>query len=292
MKRFAFRLGTGAIVSTLLACAQQSDSALGPKSAAFQVNAADSALIAVHVAGDATVSDVNMINGMSITMGWSANYVPAGGSGISMSLAASSGPLFSAGVGSGCTLDPSSGRFLCPPQVNGNGVTVIRSLAFYDATGAQMNHFDSTTASLNVQSTENGVIARDNGADTVSGSRNLTATGLLGHNTTRTWNGTGGGNGGNFWSDSAATRTADVSWSTTFSNIVVALPRSANPYPVSGGLSRVVTGSGVVTKGDSTKTISISRTVGITFNGTEFVPMTVGSLNYTLDLATGKATKN
>jgi hypothetical protein len=32
--------------------------------------------------------------------------------------------------------------------------------------------------------------------------------------------------------------------------------------------------------------------VGITFNGTEFVPMTVGSLNYTLDLATGKATKN
>jgi hypothetical protein len=253
MKRFVFRFGTGAIVSTLLACAQQGDAPLAPQSVAFQVNAADSAQIAAQVAGDATVSDVNGLNA--------------------------------------CTPD-GNGRFDCPPRVNANGVTVIRSLAFYDALGAQMDHFDSTTASMNVQSTENGVVVRDNGADTVSGSRNVTATGLLGHNTTRTWNGTGSGTGGKFWSDSAATRTADVSWNSTFSDIVVALPRSTNPYPVSGSLSRVVTGSGVVTKGDSTKTISISRTVGITFNGTEFVPMTVGSQNYTLDLATGKATKN
>ena len=81
-----------------------------------------------------------------------------------------------------------------------------------------------------MQSTENGVISSAAGADTVNGSRNLTATGLLGHNTTRTWNGTG--------------------------------------------------------------SVTISRTVGITFNGTEFVPMTVGSQNCTLDLATGKPTKN
>ena len=289
MKRFVFRIGAGAIVSTLLACGQEGGSALAPKSSNFQVNAADSAMIAAHVAGDATVSDVNMINGLTVTMGWSANYVPAG---ISMNLVASSTPAFSAGVGSGCTLNAATGRFDCPAQVNANGVTVIRSLAFFDATGAQMNHFDSTTASLNVQSTENGIIARDNGADTVSGSRNLTATGLLGHNTTRTWNGSGSGQGGNFWSDSVASRTADVSWNSTFSAIVVALPRSANPYPISGSISRIVTGSGVVTKGDSSKVISISRTVGITFNGTEFVPMTVGSQSFTLDLATGKASKN
>lgn len=253
MKRFALRLGTGALVSTLLACAQQGDAPLAPQSVSFQVNAVDSAQIAAQVAGDAAVSDVNGFNS--------------------------------------CTPD-GNGRFDCPPRVNANGVTVVRSLAFYDATGAQMDHFDSTTASMNVQSTENGVIVRDNGADTVSGSRNVTATGLLGHNTTRIWNGTGSGTGGKYWSDSVATRTADVTWNSTFGDVVVALPRSANPYPVSGTIIRLVSGSGVVTKGDSTRTITISRTVVITFNGTEFVPMTVGSQNFTLDLATGKATKN
>jgi hypothetical protein len=289
MKRFFLTTGTGALIIAMGACASQGDSATSPKTANFQVTAVDSALIAVHASADATISDVNVLNGVSSTMGWSLDNAP---SGISMSFVAPAAPSSTSGPGTGCTLNAADGRFDCPPQINANGVTVVRSLAFFDASGAQMNHFDSTTASMNVQSTEHGVIPGAAGADTVSGSRNLTATGLLGHNTTRTWNGTGSGTHGAFWSDSAASRTADVSFNSTFSNVVVALPRLSNPYPVSGGISRVVTGSGVVTKGDSTKTVTISRTVGITFNGTEFVPMTVGSLNYTLDLATGKATKN
>jgi len=289
MKRFVLTTGAGALVIAMGACASAGDSATAPSSVNFQVSATDSALIAVHASADATISDVNTINGVSATMGWS---LASATSGVSMSLAASNTPSFSSGPGSGCTLNPADGRFDCPPQINGNGVTVTRSLAFFDATGAPMNHFDSTTASMNVQATESGVVLSASGADTVNGSRNLTATGLLGHNTTRTWNGTGSGTHGAFWSDSAASRTADVSYSSTFSNVVVALPRSANPYPVSGTIARQVTGSGVVTKGDSTKTVAISRMVGITFNGTEFVPMTVGSQTYTLDLATGKTTKN
>ena len=289
MKRFLLATGFGALAIAMGACASQNASATSPKPSAFQVTAVDSALIAVHASADATVSDVNMLNGVSATMGWSLEQAPAG---VSMSLAPSGPPSFSSGPGNGCTLNPADGRFDCPPQVNANGLTVIRSLAFFDASGAQMNHFDSTTASMNVQATETGVISGAAGADTINGSRNLTATGLLGHNTTRIWNGSASGTAGGFWSDSAASRTADVGYNTTFSSIVVALPRSSNPYPVSGSISRAVSGSGVVTKGDSTKTVTISRTVGITFNGTEFVPMTVGSQNYTLDLATGKATKN
>src|ERR1017187_5249629 len=152
MNRFVLRIGTGALVSTLLACAQQGDSATGPKSANFQVTAVDSALIAVHASADATISDVNMLNGVSTTMGWSLELAPAG---VSMSFVASGPPSFTSGPGNGCTLNPADGRFDCPPQVNANGVTVIRSLAFFDASGTQMNHFDSTTASMNVQSTEN-----------------------------------------------------------------------------------------------------------------------------------------
>jgi hypothetical protein len=289
MKRFLLTSGVGALAIVMGGCSSTGDAATGPNTTSFQVTAVDSALIAVHTSADATISDLNMLNGVSVTMGWSLDNAP---SGVSISLHASATPSFSSGPGSGCTLNSSDGRFDCPPQLNGNGVTVVRSLAFFDASGAPMNHFDSTTASMNVQSTENGVVVTAAGADTVSAARNLTATGLLGHNTTRTWNGTGNGTHGAFWSDSAASRTADVSFNSTFSNVVVALPHSSNPYPVSGSISRIVAGTGVVTKGDSTRTVTITRTVGITFNGTEFVPMTVGSQTYTLDLATGKATKN
>ena len=288
MKRFLLTSGASVLACALTACAS-GDSATAPKALGFQVNAADSALIAVRASSDATIADVNMINGVSTTMNWD---VAGANSGVSLNFVPSGDPSFSQNPGSGCTLNPATGRFDCPPTVNANGLTVTRSLAFFDANGVMMNHFDSTTASMNVQATDVGVVSRENGADTVSRSRNLTATGLLGHNTTRTWNGSASGTGGGYGSDSAATRTFDVSDNTTFSDIVVALPRSANPYPVSGSIARMVTGSGTVTKGDSTRAVTISRNVGITFNGTEFVPMTVGSVSYTLDLATGKATRN
>ena len=171
-------------------------------------------------------------------------------------------------------------------------MTVTRTLQFFDANNIVMNHFDSTTASMNVQAVLAGVVATATGADTVNGTRNLTATGLLGHNTTRIWNGNGSSTHAEFWTDSAASRTADVSFNSSFSNIVVQLPRSANPYPVSGSITRVVTGTGVVTKNGKSKGVTISRTVTITFNGTEFVQMTDGTNTYTLDLATGVATKN
>jgi hypothetical protein len=254
-----FKAGAGALMIVLMgACAQQRDSATGPSSADLQLTGVDSALIAVHASADATVSDISTLTDSS----------------------------------SGCILNPVDGRFDCPPFVNGRGVTVTRSLAFFDVNGVMMDHRDSTTASMNVEAILAGIVATANGADTVNGTRNLTATGLLGQNTTRTWNGTGASTHGAYWTDSVATRTADVSFSSTFSNIVVQLPRSANPYPISGTITRIVTGTGVVTRNGKTKSITISRTVVITFNGTEFATMVVGSENFSLDLATGVATKN
>ncbi len=287
--RNQFSYCIAALAVAIGACGSQTDSATGPTTADFQVTAVDSALIAVHATADATVSDVNMLNGISTTMSWNDISAPTG---TSFSLEPSNTPSFSSGPGSNCTLNPVDGRFDCPPVVNDHGVTVTRSLAFYDVAGALMNHFDSTTASMNVQAILAGIVATANGADTVNGTRNLTATGLLGHNTTRIWNGTGASTHGAYWSDSAATRTADVSFSSTFSNVVVQLPRSANPWPISGTITRDVTGTGVVTKNGKTKSITISRTVTITFNGTEVVPLVVGSDTFSLDLGTGVATKN
>jgi hypothetical protein len=292
MKHFSSTVGAAVIAAVMTACGTSADSATSPKTVNLQLSATDSALVVVRSSADATLADVSLINGVASTMNW--NLAGPAGSGIAngISMDLHAGASAAAGVGSGCTFNPADGRFDCPPYINENGLTVTRSLAFFDANGVLMNHFDSTTASLNVQATDVGVAIRAAGADTVNRSRNLTATGLLGHNTTRTWNGSAAGTSAGYSTDSAATRTFDLNENATFSNIVVALPRSANPYPVSGSITRLLNGSGVVTKGDSTRAVIISRTVTITFNGTEFVPMTVGSVSYTLDLATGNATRN
>jgi hypothetical protein len=285
MNRFLLTVGTGAIAIAIAACGDSSTSPLS----SLDVTSTDSSLIVAQVAADATTSDVNMMNGVSTTMGWSlANSNP----GVSMDFAGSARPSVSADLKSDCTYNSVDGRFHCLEQVNGNGVTVIRTFAFFDTTGAMMNHFDSTTASMNVQATLSGVVSLKNGADTVNGTRNLTATGLFGHNTTRTWNGTGDGTHGAYWTDSAATRTSDVTYTTTFTNVVVDLPRSSNLYPVSGTITRVVTGTGVVDKNGKKRTVTVSRTVTVTFNGSSKVVMTVGSDTYTVDLSTGVATHN
>ena len=285
MNRLVLSVSTGALAIALAACA---DSSTSPTLSSLDVTSTDSSLIAAQAAADATTSDVNMMNGVSSTLGWS---VASPSSGVSMDFMASARPSISADFKNDCTYNSVDGRFHCLEQVNGNGVTVIRTFAFFDTTGAAMNHFDSTTASLNVQAILSGVVARANGADTVNGTRNLTATGLFGaHNTTRTWNGTGDGTHGAYWSDSAAQRTSDVTYTTTFTNVVVDLPRSANPYPASGTITRVVTGTGTVIKNGKKRTITVTRTVTITFNGSQTVPMIVGDEHYTVDLSTGVAT--
>ena len=286
MNRFLLSVGTGAIMIAIGACAK--DSATSPLSS-LDVSSTDSSLIAAGPSADETVADINTLNGISATMGWSLGNQNTG---VSMDLVGAERPSIGANFKNDCTYNAIDGRFHCLVSVNGNGVSVIRSIALFDTTGAPMDHFDSTTASMNVLATLSGIVLRANGADTVNATRNLTATGLFGHNTTRTWNGTGDGTHGAFWTDSAASRTSDVTFSSTFANVVVALPRSANPYPISGTITRVVTGTGVVKKGNKTRTITISRTVVVTFNGTQTVPMVVGTEHFTVDLSTGAAVKN
>ncbi len=77
----------------------------------------------------------------------------------------------------------------------------------------------------------------------------------------------------------------------TFTNVVVNLPRSQNPWPMSGTVTRQMIGSGSVSKLGTTRTFTVTKTMTITFNGTRYVPMTVGTMQFTLDLYTGTATK-
>lgn len=190
-----------------------------------------------------------------------------------------------------CVYSSATGRFTCPDVVK-NGLTLSRSAAFTDASGAAMSHYnDTTTATANFQITVSGVHPTMLGADTISRKRNMTTTGLLGHETTRTWNGTGTRSDGGYAQDTAKIRTYHTADTVTFASVVVKLPRSQNPWPLSGTITRQISGTGSVVAGTTTRSFSVTKTVTITFNGTRLVPMMVGNVAFTLDLYTGKAVK-
>jgi hypothetical protein len=87
-------------------------------------------------------------------------------------------------------------------------------------------------------------------------------------------------------------RNYHVNDNVTVSNVVVNLPRSSNPWPISGTITRQISGTASVSKADVSKSFSVDRTVTVTFNGTQYATVNVGGNTYTLDLATGVATKN
>jgi hypothetical protein len=254
------------------------------------LTADDTLQAVVNSAGDATAGDVDLLNSAETTLGM-FSIRPVGGPEVALRVTPGALPSASWSASTGCVLNAGNGRFVCAPQTN-NGLTLTRSYAFYDAGGNLMTKFnDSTTVSIDVQSTVTGVRPSATGADTINRQSDLTVSGLAGHNTTRTWNGSGTRTDGGYGQDSVALRTYHQTDNTTFSSILVNLPRTSNPWPASGNITRLVSGTGTVTRNGQTKPLTYSRTVSITFNGTEFVPMTVGSANYTLDLATGKAAK-
>ncbi|MGA9836264.1 MAG: hypothetical protein WBQ26_03000 [Gemmatimonadaceae bacterium] len=284
MNRHAIITGACALALGLAACSSNSDSVTS--TAAFQLTPDDSLQAVVHSVGQATAGDLDVLNSSAATLNFQVAAPPV--SSANAELAYDAGYAAAAG----CTLDSATSIFTCPPTTS-NGLTLVRTFEFFDSTGAPMLAFNgATTASVHIVATETGVRSSATGADTISRVRDLTASGLLGHNTTRIWNGTGTRNDGGYWSDSIATRTAHVIDNTTFTNIVVDLPRASNPYPASGTITRMVSGAATVTRNGTTRSLTVTRTVTITFNGTEFVPMMVGNTAYTLDLATGTATKH
>ncbi|MDE3173887.1 MAG: hypothetical protein KGN74_12510 [Gemmatimonadota bacterium] len=277
MNRFRFTAAC-ALAAGLAACSSATDSPTGTP--AFQLTSADSVQAVAVPAGQAALGDLDVLNALAASLNF--DVAPAGGAAFDAAFDAAAA----------CTLDSATYLHTCTSTLP-NGLALVRTVEYFDSTGAPMLAFnDTTTASANVVAKTSGVRTTGNGADTVSRARTLTATGLLGHNTTRTWNGTGSGTSSAYWTDSAATRSAVTAENATFTNVVVDLPRSTHPYPASGVVTRVVSGAGTVVRNGTTRTFTFSRTVTVTFNGTEFVPMLVGTQAFTLDLATGKVTKS
>jgi hypothetical protein len=106
--------------------------------------------------------------------------------------------------------------------------------------------------------------------------------------TSRAHTGTATGNDTTVISDGEKTRTASESVLDSVKAVTWNLPRSTNPWPVSGSVKRIVSVNVVVTQGTRTQTRSGTHTVTVTFpaDNQGNVPLTVNDKECTLNLVT------
>lgn len=161
--------------------------------------------------------------------------------------------------------------------------TRSRVVTFYDEDDVEQNAYNPlTTASMNIVVDISGAVEREGWSASVERMRDLWVTGLLGTEETRTWNGTGSGAVSHIrHSDENGDRTFEMASSVLIEDVVRAVPRIDNPWPLSGTITRTV--SVTITNGPNGD-VSRSRTVVITFNGTQYATMMVGGEEFELDL--------
>lgn len=112
-------------------------------------------------------------------------------------------------------------------------------------------------------------------------------TGLLGEETTRTFNGTGTeSHSRTHVRDNVGTRTFEMDAQATIQDVVRAVDRVAQPWPLSGTITREWQ---IVIGNDGIDDVVRTRTVIITFNGTQYATLTVDGETYEVDLAAGPA---
>jgi len=184
-----------------------------------------------------------------------------------------------------CSYDSTTERFECPDATHGE-FTHSRWYQLFDANGTPQPAFDSaTTASATFSATLSGAVARQGFSATVTRQRTFTVSGLAGVEVTRTWNGSGAtAQARTRHGEGRLTRTYEMTSSTVVTNVIVPVPPAAQPWPLSGIIVREIS---FTREGATGHERSGHRTVTITFNGTQFVPMTVNDRSFTLDLATG-----
>ncbi len=169
-----------------------------------------------------------------------------------------------------------------------DALTIVRTCAFKDAAGgAQDSYNPLTTASANIHAVITGGVTRDNWTATdINRVRDLIVSGLAGIETQRTWNGAGTGSSNRErHTENGEVRNYTTASTLTITNVVVPAPRTENSWPLSGTITRHVT---ITVVGGPNDGKTRERTVTITFNGSELVPVQVNDKSYTFDLKTRK----
>jgi hypothetical protein len=161
----------------------------------------------------------------------------------------------------------------------GSGTT---SRTFYDAEGALQDEYDElSTARIEVETIVDGGVSRDGWTASVYRERLMTITGLEGEETHRTMNGAGVSETTRSRHTDEGDRTYEMSGSFTMTDVVVPIPGSEPRYPVSGTVTRTM--SGTRTDADGTESRSMEMTV--TFDGDETAVAIVNGEEYEIDLS-------
>jgi hypothetical protein len=173
------------------------------------------------------------------------------------------------------------------------GLTVTRTVTFYDAQGnVQEQYDDSATASIRIQESIDGTRQGERFTTAVHRDRDRTVSGLEGDETSHIWNGEGTGLDSVTFTGEEGTRLAVESSADSIVELVFNLPRSTNPWPASGqiirNLTTIVTVSGE--RGEVTRTLS--RRIVVTFPADEQgnVTIQIGERTCTLNLVTRRVT--
>lgn len=259
-------LGAAILIGALAACGASSTE---PNDADLQIQ---ETVDVAMVAGDAIAEDVSLMNTQEHALGQP------------LVAATRTGPWGTAG----CTFDSGTGRHSCAPMMQG-AVTITRSVLFLDAAGQPQQAYDPvTTASANFVTTMSGSVNRPHFSATFARHRDITVSGLAGDETQHVVNGTGTASTAHTQhSGGGMARSYAMSHTTTFAGVVIPVPRTAEGWPLSGTITRVVSFELEGARGGGREG---TRTVVVTFNGTRFVPMTVNGRAFTLDLLTGDIT--
>jgi hypothetical protein len=187
-----------------------------------------------------------------------------------------------------------SGPMASPPGGGMHGfgfegsLSVTREVTFYDADGNVMDHYQAdTTDAIDFYFLLEGDRTRTTPRGTMTmelyRKREFTVSELEGAETERQWDGVGeSSKEKSFISDERGDRYYEMSSTSTVTAVLIPVPRAADSWPLSGTIERIVEVDHENPKWTSTR----ERTVLITFNGTNLVPIEINGVTYTFDLAT------
>ncbi len=160
------------------------------------------------------------------------------------------------------------------------GITTTHVVTFYDEAGAVQDSYDDlTTASIHILSETDGSRGHGPVSATVSRTRDVVVSGLVGEETSRVWNGTAEGEAVHtrLSSDEEA-RVNSVSSASTITDLEIPHPRTGQSWPLGGSIATTITVVGGPREGEHHATV--------TFDGTQFATVEMNGEVFTVDLTT------
>lgn len=183
-----------------------------------------------------------------------------------------------------CSFNAAALIYSCTKSVEGK--SVVKSYQFLDVSGNPMDKFvKGTTESIHYLVKTDASESRENSSSVSHSLRNLTVSGFLGSN--RIWNGFGSSADTSSRREELSSRKYTGLSVDTLKAVTFVDERAANPYPLSGVAIRVVDYT-VVSTSKQLETTTVHKRVVVTFNGTAYVPISLGDYRCVPHLDTHK----